>query len=134
MPNTEDILASDVSYYFSAREYRTEIILTCCLFEVLRDNLLERKHLSRRSLNTSETDLLKHLSVGFEAAFSRNLRGERSDLFEFLRSCWIARGHVAHGQPLMWREAGKAVDFEKYPTDQFTQKVEGIASWIRSVG
>ncbi|HET9638681.1 MAG TPA: hypothetical protein VFP12_05705 [Allosphingosinicella sp.] len=90
----------DVHYYYGFGQQSTTIILVCSLFEILRDRALERHGVNLSELNTGSTDLLKHLSVGFGHVFEKDLSKELPVHFNFVKSCWIARGHAAHGKPM----------------------------------
>jgi hypothetical protein len=129
-PPFNTVLIYDTEYYRSNREYTTACLLACGWAEVERDLTLEASGIRISSLNVSSTDLLKQLSSGFERAFSRNLKTELSQDFEFLRSLWRTRGEVAHGRPFRWNFEGQT---ELAHYQNFGVHLGRIADWFRSI-
>lgn len=85
------------------------------------------------SMKTSSTDLLKHFSIGFNNVFGRDLSVDRPRDFEFLRSCWIARGHAAHGNKIYWISDGKYQKFFGNDVNDSFNRIESIIQWIKGI-
>lgn len=126
-----DLMRSDIYHFIHNREYRTAILLSCCWIELNRDSVLEKCGKRSSEMKTSSTDLLKHVSLGFENLFSRNLANDLPDTFAFLRACWIARGDSAHGRPLSWNLGGHR-SIGSYPTNEFHGLLDRIGEWFLS--
>lgn len=128
-PPAYEVILSDIKYYFSGAEFLTCIILATSLFELMRNDIFERERTSARQLQLGETALEKHVTVGFDKLLNRNLKREASDAYAFLESCWVARGHVAHGKPFFWKSDREA----RNPPSDFVSKVQHIYEWFCSV-
>ena len=133
-PDPIAVIFADVNYYLFIKEYRTVLLLTCSIAELERDRIIESLHLTKNDLRSGSTDILKHLSTGLGRTIDRNLAQESPIAFEFLKSCWIARGDVAHGRELQWIEGDERKRFEDVPTKEFVMKLEQLIEWLRSVG
>lgn len=132
-PKIADILLSDASYFYFAKEYLTALILACSMAEIERDRIVETNTLSKQDLRAAPTDLLKHLSSGLDGCIGRDLKREDPDSYEFLKACWIARGNVAHGKPLLWVLNGKKNNFDDLK-GEFSTGLNKLLTWLRTVG
>lgn len=133
VPPAELGLSTDAKFMLASHEFRSAIILACCAFEAARDRVLDEKQVKLRSLPCSPTDLLKHLSSGFESQFGRNLELEEPETFAALRSFWIARGDAAHGRPVEWRSNGQAMPIDAISPSLLTESIDSILKWTLSV-
>lgn len=132
-PNASDVLILDATYFYYSGNVRIAIIVLASSFEMGRDEALDRVGISKKKLKASDTDILKHLSLDFAELVRRNLAKENPEAFEFLKSLWIARGHVAHGKELVWRVGGKPADFSKLKAEEFFRQAETISAWLKSI-
>lgn len=124
-------LAADAKYMLASKEHRSGLILTCSAFESARDYVKALRNV--KNLSTSPTDLPKHLSIGFDKSFGRNLERENPPLFLDLKAFWIARGHAAHGQEIPWRVGDVQQSIEDIREDDLTRKLDSIMDWVVSV-
>jgi hypothetical protein len=131
-PKWTDVMRCDIYACYHAADDRMAILLSCCWIELLRDEVLTIAGIRLSQLKTSSTDLLKQLSVGFKAAFGRDMSIEQKDKFNFLRACWIARGDLAHGRPMPWKMEG-VENFRDLPAENFHQSLDGIGAWLTDV-
>lgn len=81
LPNSIDILNSDLNFYLSIGQFETAIIQCCCVIELCRNSKLKEFSISKSKMRMPPNDLLKHLSSGFENIFDRNLLKEDAVLF-----------------------------------------------------
>lgn len=132
-PTSRQLLLADAVYYYFIRDYRATMIMLCGGYELARDDVLERNSVAKTRLKSSATDLIKHVSLDFGDIFSRSLKVEEPELFAFLKSLWIARGHLAHGKPMMWVEDGKQVEFSALAREHFVAKSERVFDWFDSI-
>jgi hypothetical protein len=110
-PDQVLVMYMDLFYLSSNNERSSLVIAACSLVEILRDTFLREKLLTINQLKTSQTDLLKHVTIGFEKVVGRNLQREQPETYEFLKACWIARGLTAHGKPLRWMYKGAEAEW-----------------------
>ena len=132
-PPAELSLATDAKYMLASGEHRSGVILGACAFEAARDAVLESRGLGVSDLKTSDTDLLKHLSVGFGRTFDRNLKLERPELFKKLTALWIARGAAAHGRSISWRHDGDVQPISHVPLPTLVSAIDDLVDWIISI-
>jgi hypothetical protein len=132
-PRTSDLFLSDATYLLIVGEVRAAIVIFCGAIELARDEALDRRGVSKAKLRSGATDVLKHLSVDFGALLGRNLRSEAPALYDSLKTLWICRGHLAHGQRAVWREGDKNVDFPQGAVAIIPDQVRAIISWIQAV-
>ena len=132
-PPASRILVSDAEYMLASREFRSSMISACCAIEASRDECLARNSTKIAKLRCSRTDLLQHLSVGFETAFNRNLKHELPELFAYLRAFWIARGDAAHGRPIDWHIGEKITPIDEAQLSGISDKACAILDWIDKV-
>jgi hypothetical protein len=132
-PDPISVLFTDSIYYYFCGDYRTALLLTCAIAELERDRIIEAKGVTKNDLKASDTDILKQLSTGLGRAIGRNMATEAPDAFAFLKACWVARGAVAHGKPLIWVFNGKTTQFTDYPSAEFIGKLESMTKWLKSV-
>jgi hypothetical protein len=131
LPTISDRAKTDFDFYMSAGLFDSAIILATSLIEIERDLLLERVGKKIKSMGTSSTDLLKHLSIGMNAITGRDLQREEPELFSFLSKIWIARGHLAHGKPsLKIQDSG---DERRLIEKDLAIKTREILTWIASI-
>lgn len=128
-PDVGELLCSEAQYNYHSGNLVMCFISVCSSFEMMRDEVTKR----RKCPGLKGTDLLVHLSRTFEGFIARNLEKERPSDFEFLKSCWIARGHLAHGNAIVWRHNGVRSDFSKVKAEWFFDKVKAIHAWLRSL-
>lgn len=126
-------LATDAKFMLTSKEFRAGCVLACGAFESARDEVLEKAKLNLSALKCSETNLLQHLSVGFDAAFGRNLEKEQPETFSLLKAFWIARGHAAHGKTLQWREGEQVSAIDEIKSSVLTDGIDRVLAWIRSI-
>ena len=132
-PDADDVLFSDAMYYYFAGDHRISIIVLCSCFEICRDLILEVRGISKRRLPKSSTDLIAHVTGGFGDLFNRNLEKEDHEAYNFLKSVWIARGNVAHGKTIHWRENNKNIPFSNVGQKTFVEGAHKIHSWLKSL-
>lgn len=132
-PPPEKTLESDANFMLASREFRSGIILACSAIEAGRDSLLTKSGARIAHLKTSTTDLLKHLSVGFERLFGINLRQADPGLFDILSAFWTARGHAAHGKPVLWRMVGSEVPIEDVSFATISDGLARVLEWIEAI-
>lgn len=131
-PPRHKLLLLDAEYNYFSGNYSVCIILVISAFEIIRNKILETQ-MARSAVKKIGTDILKHVKELFEEKFKRNLEKEKPECFEFLRACWVARGHVAHGKELLWRWGGGEMNFKDYPANKFFQQVRTIEIWLSSI-
>ena len=123
--------------------YRTgEAILSLALsLEVARDTLFEvfaakvdRSVAGVRLGSPFEgDDLLKHLTAHLESASGRNLRTERSDLWEAVDDLYVARHHVAHGKRPVVRASGGVREATGEDIGRWCTAVRATIVWMEEV-
>ncbi|KEO91765.1 hypothetical protein EH31_03585 [Erythrobacter longus] len=118
---------------FASRDYFGSCVLGCGAIESLRDQILDKAGKKKSDFNTSETDLLKHLSIGLGTLFGRNLRDEEPETFEQLRAIWIARGDAAHGRRPKWITKSGAVPLEDLAPEVFNRGLSRVLRWCQTV-
>jgi hypothetical protein len=84
-------------------------------------------------MKVGPNSLLKHVAIGFDNVFGRNLQAEAPDLFEFVQSCWIARGNVAHGKPGKWTFKGVTSDWFSGDVGWATVQFIKVKDWFREL-
>lgn len=132
-PERIDNLKSDANYYFFIREYQTAIIVLCSIFEIMIAEIIRSKNLKKHDLQVGGVDLLGQVTKGFEKAVGRNLQKERPSSYDFVKSCWIARGKVAHGKPLVWFVKGKKLPVTDLSATKFSDEIDHVIEWLRSI-
>lgn len=132
-PSASDLFLSDATYLLVVGEVRAAMVIYCCAIELARDEALDRRGVSKAKLHSGATDVLKHLSVDFEALLGRNMSAEVPALYDFLKTLWICRGHLAHGQKPIWREGNRTVNFPQNATAIIPDQVRAIIAWIQAV-
>jgi hypothetical protein len=132
-PDSIRVLAADASYYYFTEDYRTALLITCSIAEIERDRIIDVIGAKKKDMRVNDTDILAHVVSGFERAIGRNMKTEEPEAFWFLKACWIARGHMAHGKPLIWRYKDKVGDFSKYRASDFVERLELLVGWLKSV-
>ena len=130
IPPAEKVLEMDANFAIASREFRSGIILACGAIEAARDALLNRLGIKLSAMKTSRTDLLKHLSVGFEKVLGASLKDDRPDLFDLATAFWCARGEAAHGRPVRWRLTHKDVPIEDVEFGTISDNLAHILRWI----
>lgn len=133
LPPPQDTLMSDANYMLASGEYRSGVILACCSIEANRDEILKRHNIKLKDLNVSKTDLLKHLSVGFEKVLGRNMESEDPDLFSYLKAFWVARGEAAHGKNVQWRSGKEIASIEDVPFGELSRSLRLLNAWVSSI-
>lgn len=131
-PEYQDIVELDIYQRYAIKDYRSAILLFCCYLEMYRDKTLEEKSIRVRDLKTSSTDILKQLSIGFQAVLDRNLENEEPQLFEIIKSCWISRGHFTHGKPFYWKFNDIEL-IEDMPGGFLSDALTNIRTWFESL-
>ena len=133
LPDAHATLESDAKYMLASSEFRSAIILACCSIEANRDRILANHDIRVSRLGGSGTDLLKHLSTGFEKKFDRNLKTENEPLYEKLRALWLARGAAAHGKDIFWRESDVEVPIENKTFGEITSALHQLNEWVATI-
>lgn len=131
-PAADRILANSRYHYFS-EDFELAIILVCTAFEGERDRILDKARLKKSELKTAGADIVGQVSNGFSRVFGRSLLKEEPDNFAFLKTCWTARGSVAHGKPLVWIKNGEHHSFSEYPSTEFFDRAEAVIAWLRTL-
>lgn len=132
-PKLVETMRCDISASYHNGDHRMAIILSSCWMELLRDAVLDRTTKRLVELKTSQTDLLKQVSVGFQNIYDRNLSVENPKVYAFVRACWIARGHLAHGRDALWSLDGTK-QFGDYPAADFHQNLDSVSEWFENIG
>lgn len=130
-PDIGDVLLVDAQYSFFSGNILLLFISVCSSFELMRDDVLSRRRTVDSSFKSS--DLLVHMSKGFEKLIGRNLEKEQPEKFAFVKACWVARGHVAHGKNLYWNYNGKSTNFSQVDVGWFFEEVRAVQAWLRSL-
>lgn len=124
-------MISDFDHFRASAMMDTATIQGCSVIEIARNLTLDRNGKRIANLKGNSTDLVKHLSVGFGELFGRNLLNEEPGLFNFVKSLWKVRGHLAHGHRVS-RIAALAQDVAEVE-DQTGRKIRRVINWLASV-
>jgi hypothetical protein len=126
-------LLSETKFNLHSGQYKYGILSGVSAIEIFRDLILSEGNCDISNMRTNTTDLLKHLTVGFNNLYGRNLQTEMEPSYEFLKSLWICRGNIAHGKPLRWIEGGKEVRFDQSIVARISGGLEAIVRWMQTV-
>ena len=127
-PHPMKSLQLDAMQAFASGELRSGIILACCAIEAGRDRILAEAGIKLRDLRCSSTDLLQHLSKGFQLKFGVNLADDAPREYAQLKAFWAARGDAAHGREIVWRTQDGVRDIEDV---ELAELIGGLADLLR---
>jgi hypothetical protein len=130
VPPSELSLEMDANYMLASHEFRSGIILACSAIEAARDATLAKAGIKLMQLKTSTTDLLKHLSVGFERVLGANLAKEDPGLFAIVTAFWRARGEAAHGKSVRWTSGARAIPIDDLEFGLLSDNLRRALAWI----
>ncbi len=115
---------SDVIFYHAQGDLTLTFVLACSTVETASNDIY--KILKK---NTNGFNILRQFTDLLETTMNRNLKTERSDLYQFLENIWAARNNVAHGASFFWK-SDKALSA---PPQHFTQNFEELLAWFQDV-
>lgn len=126
-------LELEAYHSLASRNYLSGIVLACAAVESFRDYILERQGLKIGDFGTSTTDLLKHLTIGTEKLFSKNLLVDQPEVYEGLKALWIARGEAAHGKTIHWLKHGQKQRVEEVEFMELNTALRDVMNWLRTL-
>ena len=126
------VIRIDIEYYFNIGEHLTSILLFCGWVENLRDSTLFYYGKRISDLNTSPTDLLKHITLELDRIAGRNAQREIPEAFDFIRASWISRGNFSHGKTLKWKFS-EFSNMAEFPSNRFYEILRAIENWFNDL-
>jgi hypothetical protein len=126
-PDPLEELMMDVDLFISMRLSAPALLQASSIIEIARDRKLQSSGNKLNDLKTSNTDLIKHVSVGFDRVYGRSLERDDPALFEFLKGLYVVRGHIAHATPL---DSPTIADRVKPILKTLPTNVRAVLAWI----